>query len=42
MTKDSSDKDFLNKNLKLELNELQEKYINTSEELEKAEEKIKN
>ena len=40
LTKDSFDKDSLNKNLKLELSELQEKYINTSEELEKAEEKI--
>ena len=40
LTKDSFDKDSLNKNLKLELNELQEKYINTSEELEEAEEKI--
>ena len=37
LTKDSFDKDSLNKNLKLEL---QEKYINTSEELEKAEENI--
>ena len=40
LTKDSSDKDSLNKNLKLELSELQERYINTSEELEKVEEKI--
>ena len=40
LTKDSFDKDSLNKNLKLELSELQERYINTSEELEKAEEKI--
>ena len=42
LTRDSFDKDSLNKNLKLELSELQEKYINTctSEELEKAEEKI--
>ena len=40
LTKDSFDKDSLNKNLKLKLSELQEKYINTSEELEKAEEKI--
>ena len=35
LTKDSFDKDLLNKNLKLELSELQEKYINTSEELRK-------
>ena len=40
LTKETFDKDSLNKNLKLELSKLQEKYINTSEELEKAEEKI--
>ena len=42
LTRDCFDKDSLNKNLKLELSEFQEKYINTctSEELEKAEEKI--
>ena len=40
LTKDSFDKDSLHKNLKLELSELQEKYIYTAEELEKAEEKI--
>ena len=40
LTKDSFDKDSLNKNVKLELSELQEKYINTSETFEKAEEKI--
>ena len=40
LTKYGFEKDSLNKNVKLELSELEENYIHTSEEPEKAEEEI--